>query len=482
MSTTTTALLSPRQRAKQAGHTYFFHTTDFARGRELTEPIPEEPEHNDEIMSDNERDPPSADEGEDGSESESEYDTERPPANGNGNGNGNGHGTEEFEAYPPAPPPASSWADLDLSVALALAAPVGQWLTGGDHVKNLFLVALLVFYLHQLIQVPWELYRASRPRRPAHPLPKDASPRARLARLAATELRTHEHAYLALTVLSPLLGAAFLRYTLSAITGANGEGMGWFSTTLFVLATGTRPWGALLARLRERTAELHDAVHYPSAESAFSAIKKLEGALKRIEALEQELRKTQGLGVEAAYDDLSGGLDAVEAALRKGQRKAEATKAAQDRRLAALERSVAVLLQERNDRAYSRPHAPPSFATALLALPQSAWAHVAPYLPLAPAQPALSEKAAGKRRLETIPEDPFSPLSRSPPHSPSPSPSPYPSVSPARKARFSLTPAPESFLGLVLAALTWPLRVVIALCRAFLGPAGRRGRARRGRA
>ena len=53
-----------------------------------------------------------------------------------------------------------------------------------------------------------------------------------------------------------------------------------------------------------------------------------------------------------------------------------------DRRLAALERSVAVLLQEFNDRAYSHPRAAPSFTTALFVLPQSAWAFVALYFPL----------------------------------------------------------------------------------------------------
>lgn len=46
----------------------------------------------------------------------------------------------------------SSWSDLDLSVVVALVSPIGHWLTGGDHIKNLFLIVLLIFYLHQLIQ------------------------------------------------------------------------------------------------------------------------------------------------------------------------------------------------------------------------------------------------------------------------------------------------------------------------------------------
>jgi len=49
----------------------------------------------------------------------------------------------------------SSWSDLDLSVVVALVSPIGHWLTGGDHIKNLFLIVLLIFYLHQLIQGKW---------------------------------------------------------------------------------------------------------------------------------------------------------------------------------------------------------------------------------------------------------------------------------------------------------------------------------------
>ena len=59
---------------------------------------------------------------------------------------------------PAAQPPAastkksSSWTDLDLSIIVALVSPIGNWLTGGDHIKNLFLIILLIFYLHQIIE------------------------------------------------------------------------------------------------------------------------------------------------------------------------------------------------------------------------------------------------------------------------------------------------------------------------------------------
>lgn len=44
------------------------------------------------------------------------------------------------------------WPSLDLSVVVALVSPIGSWLTGGDHIKNLIVVVLLVFYLHQIIE------------------------------------------------------------------------------------------------------------------------------------------------------------------------------------------------------------------------------------------------------------------------------------------------------------------------------------------
>lgn len=47
---------------------------------------------------------------------------------------------------------AGSWSDLDLSLVVALVSPIGNWLTGSDHIKNLFLILLLIFYLHQLVE------------------------------------------------------------------------------------------------------------------------------------------------------------------------------------------------------------------------------------------------------------------------------------------------------------------------------------------
>jgi hypothetical protein len=46
----------------------------------------------------------------------------------------------------------SSMADLDLSIIVAVIAPLVNWLTGTDQIKNLFLILFLIVYLHQLVQ------------------------------------------------------------------------------------------------------------------------------------------------------------------------------------------------------------------------------------------------------------------------------------------------------------------------------------------
>jgi len=62
---------------------------------------------------------------------------------------------DEFEMgseYNKSPPRSSSWVDLDISIIVAVIAPLVNWLTGTDQIKNLFLVLFLIVYLHQLVQ------------------------------------------------------------------------------------------------------------------------------------------------------------------------------------------------------------------------------------------------------------------------------------------------------------------------------------------
>ncbi|KAI0270663.1 hypothetical protein BC834DRAFT_818930 [Gloeopeniophorella convolvens] len=256
-------------------------------------------------------------------------------------------------------PRASSWADLDLSIVVALVAPIVNWLTGSDHLKNLFLILFLVIYLHQLIQVPWELYHTARRRRP-HPsfrnlnLPEhEESVIKGQARMAETELQRHEIAYLLISIITPFAGAALLRFILKSIGGV--DSISWFSTTLFVLATGVRPWAHLVSRLRERTALLHDAVHYPSPDTQLIADSRLKSVVDRMDKLEQELTMVKRAMAMRAYvedihEELRISVDDTERALRKVERKAESSRASNDTRFANLEKAVSRIERTRGER------------------------------------------------------------------------------------------------------------------------------------
>jgi len=100
--------------------------------------------------------------------------------------------------------------------------------------------------LHQLVEVPWSLYRMSIPR---HRAVENSE--------ALAELRTLEVFYLALTVLSPFLGSTLLRYVAKAVTGKK-DSLSWFSVSIFILATGIRPWSHLIERLRNRSQALNE--------------------------------------------------------------------------------------------------------------------------------------------------------------------------------------------------------------------------------
>ena len=266
--------------------------------------------------------------------------------------------------------------DLDLSVIIALVAPLVNWLTGSDHLESLFLVLFLIVYLHQLVQgtlhpcfgdnyapnareVPWELYNASRRRR-SHPSfrslnlqeNEEAVIKVQTSR-AANELRRHEFAYLLLSMVTPFAGAALLRSVLRSINGV--DSISWFSTTLFVLAAGVRPWGHLISRLREHTSSLHDTIHYPSPDSQFIVDSRLQVVVDRINSLEQELLTVKrAMAMRAYVDDMheefNSALQETERTIRKQERKAESTRNSYDTRLAMLDKAVSRIERTRGER------------------------------------------------------------------------------------------------------------------------------------
>ncbi|KAG8985186.1 hypothetical protein FRB90_004893, partial [Tulasnella sp. 427] len=109
----------------------------------------------------------------------------------------------------PSPIRDSNWFDVPLVFALVPA--IGSLLTGSDLLKDFLHVAFLLYYLHNLIKVPWTLYTAARARR-SHPSVR-VSPDDRLRALARSELRMAELIYLVFTIVAPFLGALLLRST-----------------------------------------------------------------------------------------------------------------------------------------------------------------------------------------------------------------------------------------------------------------------------
>ncbi|KAJ7787761.1 hypothetical protein B0H14DRAFT_276842 [Mycena olivaceomarginata] len=174
-------------------------------------------------------------------------------------------GGEDHYHETPAPHP---WYKPALPVLLTLAPPIGNWLTGGDHVKDLLLLLLLVFYLHQIVEVPDP---STTP-----PAPHDTDPdpahipalRARRAARAQSSLRTLELGLLLLCLITPFLGVALLRSLASLSSPSSSWSaapvpISWFSTALFGLAT--RPPPAARARLAHRLAHKHAALSSPCA-------------------------------------------------------------------------------------------------------------------------------------------------------------------------------------------------------------------------
>ncbi|KAF9007134.1 hypothetical protein BDQ17DRAFT_1423205 [Cyathus striatus] len=225
-----------------------------------------------------------------------------------------------YSASRPSPIPESpttkAWYEFDLAVVVALVSPVGNWLTGGDHIKNLFLVVLLIFYLHQIIEIPWSLYNTARSRRRLPHLPP-LPPEDHARRLAETELHNLELFFLFLTTLSPFMGALLLKYATSTVIGAHA--VSWFSTGLFVLATGMRPWSHLVERLKDRTKALHDRVHYPP-QPRQGEDKEVGDLRRRMEKLERKLgkiREQMKLATDDVFEYVDEAVGGVEGTVKR---------------------------------------------------------------------------------------------------------------------------------------------------------------------
>ncbi|KAJ7718033.1 hypothetical protein B0H14DRAFT_637068 [Mycena olivaceomarginata] len=225
---------------------------------------------------------------------------------------------EDKEDYHDTPAP-HPWYKPSVPVLLALAPPIGNWLTGGDHVKDL----LLVFYLQ--IEVPLVPLPRCPPPPPARP-PVDASPipipalRARRAVRAQSALRTLELSLLLLCLITPFLGVALLRSlaSLSSPSSSSPVPISWFSPALFGLATALRP----LRELVSRTSTLHSQVHAHSPRSSSSRDKNgdAESTQAQLAALRAQVARLELAVAQLAalYAYVEDALAPLEKGVRRG--------------------------------------------------------------------------------------------------------------------------------------------------------------------
>lgn len=261
------------------------------------------------------------------------------------------------------------------------------------------------------ISVPWSLYLASRPRRAPRTLPQEYYSTAdKYHRAALSELHTLEIFYLTLSVLSPFLGATLLRTVVVSFTGPST--VSWFSLSLFVLATGMRPWKHAIQRLRERSTDLHTIIHYPPSDT-----QKMEALIARVAQLEAELKfsRKQSKSFNSDMDErVDYAIESMERATRRQEKKAEVSKAFVEGRLMKLEQNVEALLERMEIRAdrpalYRIMDQISTFVSALIE-------HLSPILPTwivaryrgnVSRSPRSSPKMGRSRtsiKLETIPE------------------------------------------------------------------------------
>ena len=185
--------------------------------------------------------------------------------------------------------------------------------------------------------VPWDLYRESIPRREV-----DASSDLdELTYLAHTELKSYELMYLSFTVLSPFLGAMLLRSVAAAVSG-DPNILSWFSTSLFVLATGIRPWSHLVERLRSRSLALNEILK-ESMEDEDEEEREEDELLElrsRVHVLDEQLLHLADRGSTEAkevFEHLMGVIEGVDKTLRKHRAEIVNSSETQNARVAELE-------------------------------------------------------------------------------------------------------------------------------------------------
>jgi hypothetical protein len=181
--------------------------------------------------------------------------------------------------------------------------------------------------------VPWVLYQKTRyQKRPDHDVHPSLLDKQR--ELAVSEIRKIELYTMTLATVSPFIGAYLLRYAIQTVLGP--DYISWFSTGLFVMATGVRPWSHLVERFNQRTTDLKEFIHQtshhedkePSA-SLSQRINDLEDSLAIVESL---LKRMQ----EDTVDYVDKNVDGVKRLIQRNEKRYSR----QGERLRSLEQTV----------------------------------------------------------------------------------------------------------------------------------------------
>ena len=138
--------------------------------------------------------------------------------------------------------------------------------------------------------------------------------------------------------------------------------LSWFSTTLFVLATGIRPWGHLVQRLQQRTHDLQDAVELPLNEERHRTLdERLEYVMQRLDSMERTLLavKSKSAKIEPLQevcDDLTEALGDLERVVHRHERRTELARVSHNNRLAVLETNMEKVEEQARHNAVSSAH------------------------------------------------------------------------------------------------------------------------------
>ncbi|GAA5869002.1 hypothetical protein JCM3774_002444 [Rhodotorula dairenensis] len=177
-----------------------------------------------------------------------------------------------------------------LPLVLVAIPSLGAILHGrAENWSDAIVLALVVFYLYNLIKIPWEMYYASYTRKilPSALLAAGADeaeaqddPTLRAIRLAsAAQLKRAELFSLSLTFLVPAVGAALLFFARGMLSDPDRY-INRFLIGLFALASSIKPISHAIRLLKQKSLYHQEIVHYPSPE-----IVRLKKRLEQLEAM-----------------------------------------------------------------------------------------------------------------------------------------------------------------------------------------------------